>query len=144
MITVGQKVIVNSERVCSARNNLVGRLGTVQKKIVNTVGVCFEDYPNPNSKNGLFWFKEEDLFDLPNMGDIAEKAIDSVYLHVGCIHVTWKDGSITSVFCKYKIQRDRYIGFCTAVSKKLFNRHEKIKKTIDCYLQRMERYWLTE
>lgn len=134
MITVGQKVIVNSERVCSARNNLVGRLGTVQKKIVNTVGVCFEDYPNPNSKNGLFWFKEEDLFDLPNMGDIAEKAIDSVYLHVGCIHVTWKDGSITSVFCKYEIQRDRYIGFCTAVSKKLFNRHEKIKKTIDCYL----------
>lgn len=139
MITVGQKVIVNSERICSARfysirNGLIGRLGTVQKKIVNTVGVCFEGYPNPNSKNGLFWFKEEDLFDLPNMGDIAEKAIDSVYLHVGCIHVTWKDGSKTSVFCNYESKRDRYIGFCTAVSKKLFNRHEKIKKTIDCYL----------
>lgn len=134
MITVGQKVIVNSERVCGTRNSLVGRLGTVQKKIVNTVGVCFEDYPNPNSKNGLFWFKEEDLFDLPNMGDIAEKAIKSVDLHVGCVYVIWEDGTKTSVFCNYENKRDRYIGFCTAVSKKLFNRHEKIKKTIDYYI----------
>ena len=134
MITVGQKVIVNSESVCTARNSLVGRLGTVHKKIVNTVGVCFEDYPNPNSKNGLFWFQEEDLFDLPNMGDIAEKAIKSVYLLTGCVHIIWEDGTKTSVFCNYESKRDRYVGFCTAVSKKLFNRHEKIKKTIDCYL----------
>ncbi len=134
MITVGQKVIVNSERVCGTRNSLVGRLGTVHKKIVNTVGVCFEDYPNPNSKNGLFWFQEEDLFDLPNMGDIAEKAIKFVDLHVGCVHIIWKDGTKTSVFCNYESKRDRYIGFCTAVSKKLFNRHEKIKKTIDYYI----------
>lgn len=134
MITVGQKVIVNSERVCSARNNLIGRLGTVQKKIVNTVGVHFDGYPNPNSKDGVFWFKEEDLFDLPNMGDMAEKAIKSVDLDAGGIYVTWKDGTKTAVFCKYGIQRYRYIGFCTAVSKKLFNRNDKIKKTIDCYL----------
>lgn len=134
MITVGQKVIVNSERVCSARINLVGRLGTVQKKIVDTVSVYFDGYLNPNSKDGVFWFKEEDLFDLPNMGDIAEKAIKSVDLDAGCIYVTWKDGTKTAVFCNYEIQRDRYIGFCTAVSKKLFNRYDKIKKTIDCYL----------
>lgn len=144
MITVGQKVTVNSDRVYPARYSLVGRLGTVQKKVVNTVGVHFDGYPNPNSKDGVFWFKEEDLFDLPNMGDIAEKAIKSVDLDAGCIYVTWKDGTKTAVFCKYEIQRDRYIGFCTAVSKKLFNRHDKIKKTIDCYLQRMQRYWLTE
>ena len=134
MITIGQKVTVNSDRVYSARYGLVGRLGTVQKKVVNTVGVHFDGYPNPNSKDGVFWFKEEELFDLPNMGDIAEKAIKSVDLDAGCIYVTWKDGTKTAVFCKYEIQRDRYIGFCTAVSKKLFNRYDKIKKTIDCYL----------
>lgn len=134
MITIGQKVTVNSDKVYPARYGLVGRLGTVQKKVVNTVGVCFEGYPNPNSKDGVFWFKEEDLFDLPDMGDIVEKAIKSVDLDAGCIYVTWKDGTKTAVFCNYEIQRDRYIGFCTAVSKKLFNRYDKIKKTIDCYL----------
>lgn len=48
--------------------------------------------------------------------------------------VIWEDGTKTSVFCNYENKRDRYIGFCTAVSKKLFNRHEKIKKTIDYYI----------
>lgn len=134
MITVGQKVILKPDKTYITRLELSGRLGTVKKKIVDSVGIYFKEYPNPNSKDGVFWFKEDDLFDLPDMGEIAEKLITAINMvDSKYICVTWEDGTKTAVICKYDVQKNRYIGYCTAVSKKLFNRHDKIKKAVDLY-----------
>lgn len=45
--------------------------------------------------------------------------------------IKWNDGTKTIVSCGEGDQYDRYVGFCAAVTKKMFGSTSNIKKIID-------------
>ena len=115
MITVGTKVAIMPGADYAGR--FVGHVGVV----------------NPDSEYGVFWFKEQCLAVIPDSGVLVNDAIQQIIFSGPKTIVIWKDGTKTIVSCGEGDQYDRYIGFCAAVTKKMFGSTTKIKKTIDLY-----------
>jgi hypothetical protein len=131
MITVGTKVAIMPGADYAGR--FVGQVGIVKKNYKDKIGVQIDGYINPDSEYGVFWFEERFLAVIPDAGVLADDAIHQIIFSGPKTIIMWKDGTKTIVSCGEGDQYDRYVGFCAAVTKKMFGSTTKIKKTIDQY-----------
>lgn len=139
MINIGTKVEVLPN--CGYDNRLSGCVGivkknskdkTVKKIYKDKIGVQFDGCKNPYSEYGLFWFRENCLEAIPDISCAVDDAIKQVVYSGPKTIILWTDGSKTIVSCSLDDTFDPYIGFCAAVTKKVFGSTSKIKKIIDC------------
>lgn len=79
-------------------------------RFIGQIGI--EGYTNPDSEYGVFWFKEKFLTVIPD-----------------------KDGTKTIATCGEGDHYDKYVGFCAAVTKKMFGSTTKVKKILDKYVK---------
>ncbi len=131
MITVGTKVAIMPGADYAGR--FVGQVGIVKKNYKDKIGVQIDGYTNPDSEYGIFWFKERFLAVISDSGVLADDAIHQIIFSGPKTIVMWKDGTKTIVSCGEGDQYDRYIGFCAAVTKKMFGSTAKIRKAINQY-----------
>lgn len=119
---------------------LFGKIGTVVSLTVEhgcglyptaTVEVVFDDMP------GHFAFCPDKLA-LVNASEMEEfimkktlPEIKKVIYSGNKTIVLWADNTKTIVSCREGETFDQYMGFCAAVTKKLFSSTSKIKKTIE-------------
>lgn len=119
---------------------LFGKIGTVMSVSIEhgnyrfptgTVEVVFDKMP------GHFTFNVNDLA-LVNASELEEfimkktlPEIKKVIFSGNKTIVLWADNTKTIVSCREGETFDQYMGFCAAVTKKLFGSTSKIKKTIE-------------
>lgn len=131
MITVGTKVAIMPGADYAGRFD--GQVGVVKKNYKDKIGVRIDGYTNFDSEYGVFWFKEGYLAVIPDASVLADDAIHQIIFSGPKTIVMWKDGTKTIVSCGEGDQYDRYVGFCAAVTKKMFGSTTKINKIIDQY-----------
>lgn len=132
MISSGMKVTILLGG--SYGNRFAGVHGVVRKwhREANKYGVKLDGFRNPDSKEGLFWFPENQLVAFPfNPVDMRVK---KVIFNGPKTIVIWADGSKTIASCGEGDEFDPYAGFCAAVTKKVFGSTNAAKKAIAPYL----------
>ena len=133
MITVGTKVAIMPG--ADYANRFIGQIGIVRKSYKDKIGVQIEGYTNPDSEYGVFWFKEKFLAVIPDAGVIVDDAIKQVIFSGPKTIILWKDGTKTIATCGEGDHYDKYVGFCAAVTKKMFGSTTKVKKILDKYVK---------
>lgn len=83
--------------------------------------------------NGVFWFKEKYLAVIPDASVLVDDAIKQVIFSGPKTIILWKDGTKTIATCGEGDHYDKYVGFCAAVTKKMFGSTTKVKKILDRY-----------
>lgn len=70
-----------------------------------------------------------------NNSVIMEDTIKKVIFSGPKTIILWKDGTKTITTCGEGDHYDKYVGFCTAVTKKMFGSTSKVKKILDKYVK---------
>lgn len=121
MLPIGTKVIV---RTCDDYHGRhFGRVGTVCKYFAKDrkVGVMFEGVKNQASKDGVFWFQDDNLTPYKEPSTtLTGVDVKNVIFSSNKTIVLWADGTKTVVACGEGDVFDPYAGFCAAVTKKMF------------------------
>lgn len=81
----------------------------------------------------MFWFKERFLAVIPDAGVIVDDAIKKIIFSGPKTIILWKDGTKTIVTCGEDDTYDPYVGFCVAVTKKMFGSTSKVKRILNRY-----------
>lgn len=131
MITVGTKVAIMPGG--DYANRFVGQVGIVRKNYKDKIGVQIDGYSNPGSEYGVFWFEERFLAVIPDAGVIVDDAIKKIIFSGPKTIILWKDGTKTIVTCGEGDTYDPYVGFCVAVTKKMFGSTSKVKRILNRY-----------
>lgn len=131
MITIGTKVAIMPG--ADYANRFTGHIGVVRKNYKDKIGVQIDGYTNPDSEYGVFWFKERFLAVIPDTSILVDNAIKQIIFSGPKTIVLWKDGTKTIVTCGEGDQYDPYVGFCVAVTKKMFGSTSKVKKILNQY-----------
>lgn len=145
MISFGTKVAVLPGTSYGGR--FAGHTGTVCKwhRETNKIGVYLDGVRNPESKEGVFWFPEEQLSIIrpyhdrneilwwmrspySSMGETLN--VKKVIFNEPKTIVIWADGSKTIASCGEGDEFDPYAGFCAAVTKKVFGSTSAAKKIL--------------
>lgn len=134
MITTGTKVAVMPGGDYAGR--FTGQVGIVRKNYKEKIGVKFDGINNPDSEYGLFWFKERFLAVIPDASVLVDDAIKQIIFSGSKTIVLWKDGTKTIVTCGEGDTYDPYVGFCVAVTKKMFGSTSKVKKILNAYTKK--------
>lgn len=134
MITAGTKVAVMPGGDYAGR--FTGQVGIVRKNYKEKIGVKFDGINNPDSEYGLFWFKERFLAVIPDASVLVDDAIKQIIFSGSKTIVLWKDGTKTIVTCGEGDTYDPYVGFCVAVTKKMFGSTSKVKKILNSYTKK--------
>lgn len=129
MITIGTKVAIMPGAGYTDR--FVGRTGIAKRACKGLIGVQIDGCTNPDSSYGVFWFEEKRLAIVPTTDVLTDNAINQVIFSGPKTIIKWSDGTKTIVSCGEGDQYDRYVGFCAAVTKKMFGSSSKIKKIIE-------------
>lgn len=146
MISFGTKVAVLPGTSYGGR--FAGHTGTVCKwhQETNKIGVYLDGVRNPESKEGVFWFSEEQLSIIrpkhdmgggtwwmranPNIIVGETLNVKKVIFNGPKTIVIWADGSKTIASCGEGDEFDPYAGFCAAVTKKVFGSTSAVKKIL--------------
>lgn len=145
MISFGTKVAVLPGTSYGGR--FAGHTGTVCKwhRETNKIGVNLDGVRNPESKEGVFWFPEEQLSIIrpcrdrngfmwwmrtPYTGMGGTLNVKKVIFNGPKTIVIWVDGSKTIASCGEGDEFDPYAGFCAAVTKKVFGSTSAVKKIL--------------
>lgn len=131
MITAGTKVAIMPG--ADYANRFTGQVGVVRKNYKDKIGIQIEGYNNPDSEYGVFWFKERFLAVIPDDSVLVENAIKQIIFSGPKTIILWKDGTKTIATCGEGDHYDQYVGFCTAVTKKIFGSTSKVKKILRRY-----------
>ncbi len=131
MITVGTKVAIMPCGDYAGR--FTGQVGVVRKNYKDKIGVKFDGFNNPDSEYGLFWFKEGFFAVIPDASVLVDDAIKQIIFSGPKTIILWKDGTKTIVTCGEGDIYDPYVGFCVAVTKKMFGSTSKVKKIMNRY-----------
>ena len=149
MISFGTKVAVLPGTSYGGR--FAGHTGTVCKwhRETNKIGVYLDGVRNPESKEGGFWFPEEQLSIIrpyhdrneilwwmrspySSMGETLN--VKKVIFNEPKTIVIWADGSKTIASCGEGDEFDPYAGFCAAVTKKVFGSTSAVKKILTPFM----------
>ena len=133
MITAGTKVAIMPGADYS--NRFTGQVGVVRKKYKDKIGVQIQGHNHPDSEYGVFWFKEKFLAVIPDSSILVDDAIKQVIFSGPKTIILWKDGTKTITTCGEGDRYDKYVGFCAAVTKKMFGSTTKVKKILDRYVK---------
>ena len=146
MISFGTKVAVLPGT--SYGGLFAGHTGTVCKwhRATNKIGVNLDGVRNPESKEGIFWFPENQLgiiqpnrdmdggtwWTRRNPNSVVRDTLNvkKVIFNGPKTVVIWEDGSKTIASCGEGDQFDPYTGFCAAVAKKVFGSTSAVKKIL--------------
>lgn len=163
MIDNGSKVMVLLDSSYGGRFS--GMHGAVQKVYRSGVrcryGVKLDGTRNPESKEGLFWFTEDQLallrednqlvdakpdplFHKRNMAANRGLMVKKVIFNGPKTIVIWMDGSKTIATCHYGDEFDPYAGFCAAVTKRVFGSTNAAKKVLEPFMPELPVLNLTD